>query len=85
MKKAGVTDPSKCLFIDDNRRNVDAARELGWARCVHFFEKGLEHVEGGKVKEIGSNRAQDASANDIQVVNELEELRTVWPDVFKTT
>ncbi|KII95091.1 hypothetical protein PLICRDRAFT_33922 [Plicaturopsis crispa FD-325 SS-3] len=83
LEKAGVADPSKCLFVDDNRGNVDAAKKLGWGSCVHFLERGLEVVEGGKVKTLGSERAQGAEENGIVVINDLEELRTVWPQVFK--
>ncbi|KAF8351376.1 Haloacid dehalogenase-like hydrolase-domain-containing protein, partial [Amanita rubescens] len=42
MQQAGVTDPSKCYFVDDSIRNVVAARSQGWGHCVHFYEKGLE-------------------------------------------
>ena len=52
MKQANVADPSKCYFIDDNRQNVDAAREQNWSHCVHFCEKGLETMEGGWIKDI---------------------------------
>ena len=27
--------PEECLFIDDNKRNIDAATELGFS-CIHF-------------------------------------------------
>ncbi|KAH9943486.1 pyrimidine 5-nucleotidase [Epithele typhae] len=40
LKKAALTDPSKCYFIDDSRNNVKAARQLGWGHCVHFCERG---------------------------------------------
>jgi hypothetical protein len=83
MEQADVSDPSKCLFVDDNRCNVDAARSLGWAQCVHFCERGLQAVEGGKVKEIGSERKEGAEDNGVLVISDLEELRVVWPDIFK--
>jgi pyrimidine and pyridine-specific 5'-nucleotidase len=83
MKQASVSDCSKCLFVDDNRSNVDAAQSLGWAQCVHFCERGLEVVEGGKVKEIGSERKQGAEDNGVVVISDLEELRVVWPNIFK--
>ncbi|KAJ7590949.1 pyrimidine 5-nucleotidase [Mycena floridula] len=82
LKLANVSDPSKCLFVDDNRRNIDAAKALGW-RCVHFCEAGLENVEGGKVKAIGTDRELGASDNDVPVISELEELRLTWSDIFK--
>ncbi|KAF9268072.1 pyrimidine 5-nucleotidase [Marasmius fiardii PR-910] len=80
MEKAGVTDPSKCYFVDDNKRNIEAALELGWKNSVQFVEKGLEHVEGGKVQEIIS-KVQDGQ--QFTVINDLEELRAVWPETFK--
>jgi pyrimidine and pyridine-specific 5'-nucleotidase len=78
-----VADPSKCLFVDDNRGNIDAARALDWGRCVHFCEAGVETVEGGQVKTIGSKRSAGAEPNGVVVISDLEELRTVWPDIFK--
>jgi len=81
MKQAGVTDPSKCLFVDDSRTNVVAAKRLGWGRCVHFYEYGLETVEGGKVKKLNVKEQQGAES-EIVTVSDLEELRVVWPDIF---
>lgn len=81
MRKAGVSDPSKCLFVDDNRRNVDAACELGWRSCVHFCEQGLENMEGGQIRKIGADR-EVQSENRAVVIQDLEELRTVWKEVF---
>jgi pyrimidine and pyridine-specific 5'-nucleotidase len=83
LAKANVTDPSKCLFVDDNRGNVDAAQALGWGRCVHFCEVGVETVEGGQIKTIGSKRLAGAEPNGVVVISDLEELRTVWSDIFK--
>ncbi|KIM46099.1 hypothetical protein M413DRAFT_441160 [Hebeloma cylindrosporum] len=83
MKQANVSDPSKCYFIDDNRKNVDAARALGWAHCVHFCEKGLEAMEGGRIKEIDDAREVGAVDNGVVDVSTLEELRQVWPEIFR--
>ena len=84
MKQANVTDPSKCYFIDDNRQNVDAAREQNWSHCVHFCEKGLETMEGGWIKDIDDERESGAVDNGVIDVNTLEELRRVWPEIFKS-
>ena len=84
MKQAKVTDPSKCYFVDDNRQNVDAARVQGWSHCVHFCEKGLETMEGGCIKDIGDARAPGAVDNGVIDVATLEELRRVWPEIFKS-
>ncbi|PPQ98521.1 hypothetical protein CVT24_004012, partial [Panaeolus cyanescens] len=83
MKQAGMTDPKKCYFVDDNRKNVDAAREEGWAHCVHFCERGLEAMEGGRIKEIDDEREPGAVDNDVVGIQTLEELRKIWPEIFK--
>jgi pyrimidine and pyridine-specific 5'-nucleotidase len=82
LKIANVSDPSKCYFVDDNKRNVSAAKELGWGHCVHFCEQGLIHVEGGKAEEIKSSiKNEDGNS----VISDLEQLRTVWPEIFKVS
>jgi len=86
MSLASISDPSNCYFIDDNRRNVETAQNLGWGHCVHFAELGLEHVEGGKVQKI-SNASNGNAQGDtgFKVISELEELRDVWPEIFKSS
>ncbi|KAF8897624.1 pyrimidine 5-nucleotidase [Infundibulicybe gibba] len=85
MKQAGVPSPSKCYFVDDNRGNVDAARAQGWAHCAHFCEVGLEAMEGGRLKEIGEERSNDRPENDgVAIIGNLEELRRIWPEIFKS-
>jgi pyrimidine and pyridine-specific 5'-nucleotidase len=83
MKQASIADPSKCYFVDDNRKNVDAARTLGWGNCVHFCELGLEAMEGGKIKEIDDAREPGAIDNGVIDVTTLDELRRVWPEIFR--
>lgn len=83
--KANVQDPSKCCFVDDSRTNVLAAKQLGWGRCVHFCERGLVAVEGGKPKEIGSDIVPGPDDEGITTITDLEELRTVWSDLFKAS
>ncbi|KAF9534232.1 pyrimidine 5-nucleotidase [Crepidotus variabilis] len=85
LRAANVGSPANCYFIDDNRKNVDAARAEGWGHCVHFCEKGIEHMEGGKLKAIDDAREPGASDNDVVDVTTLDELRTVWPEVFKAS
>jgi pyrimidine and pyridine-specific 5'-nucleotidase len=83
MAKAGLDDPSKCYFIDDNRKNVDTARALGWGHCVHFCEKGIEAMEGGRIKEIDDAREPGSIDNGVVDITTLFELRQVWPEIFK--
>lgn len=85
MKQANVTDPLKCYFVDDNRENVDAAREQGWPHCVHFCEKGLETMEGGWIKDIDNTGEPGSVDNDVIHVTTLDGLRLVWPEIFKST
>uniref|UniRef100_A0A0W0FJZ9 Putative pyrimidine 5-nucleotidase n=1 Tax=Moniliophthora roreri TaxID=221103 RepID=A0A0W0FJZ9_MONRR len=97
MAKAGISEPSKCYFVDDNLRNVEAALNLGWTHSVYFCEKGLEHVEGGKVQEINAKASGKVKGwEHVITISDLEELRDndapvtvtpnfyrgVWPEVF---
>jgi pyrimidine and pyridine-specific 5'-nucleotidase len=81
LKIAGVSDPQKCYFIDDSRSNVAAAHRLGWGHCVHFCEKGVETVEGGRPKRIGADG--QPALEEVPVVSELEELRKIWRELFR--
>lgn len=85
MKEAGVTDPSKCYFVDDNRGNIDGAIAQGWGKCVHFCEKGLEAMEGGVTKQIGDEPLDPTHPNgdNIVEISRLDQLRDVWPEIFK--
>ncbi|KAL1675535.1 Haloacid dehalogenase-like hydrolase-domain-containing protein [Schizophyllum commune] len=65
LQKAGITDPSKCYFVDDSLKNLKAAHALGWGHLAHFCEHDLETEEG------------------IDIVSNLQQLRTVWPEIFK--
>jgi len=82
MKLAKRTDPSKCYFVDDNRKNVDAAKAEGWEHSIHFCETGLEAMEGGRIKEIDDAREPGATENSVVAIHTLEQLRVVWPEIF---
>ncbi|PPQ76757.1 hypothetical protein CVT26_000147, partial [Gymnopilus dilepis] len=73
MKLANVIDMSKCLFVDDSKGHVDSARALGWGSCVHFCEKKSVLVNASQV---------GVSENEAIVISDLEELRSVWPQIF---
>lgn len=34
MKLAGVTDPSRCMLLDDSLQNIRAAKSIGWKTCL---------------------------------------------------
>jgi pyrimidine and pyridine-specific 5'-nucleotidase len=82
LKQANVSDPSKCYFIDDSLNNISGARAVGWAKCVHFCEQGLETTEGGRKIEIERNEAVN-QLTGVDTVTNLEGLRSVWPEIFK--
>ena len=82
MQRAGVSDPSKCLFIDDSFGNIEGAKRVGWIRCVHFREVEPETVKESVVKRIAKDQEKHLSGDEIPVVNDLQQLREVWPDIF---
>ncbi|KAJ9131556.1 Pyrimidine nucleotidase [Pleurostoma richardsiae] len=69
MKEAGVDNVKDCFFVDDSYINCKAAYELGW-NTVHLVEEG---VKPPKTK-----------AAEHQITH-LEELRTIFPQVFKSS
>ena len=79
MQQAGVTDPGKCLFVDDSFSNIEGAKRVGWIRCVHFREVGHELLHA---KRIAGVSEKPISGDVIPVVTDLQQLRDVWPDIF---
>ncbi|KAI0347235.1 pyrimidine 5-nucleotidase [Trametopsis cervina] len=82
LKEAGISNPEKCYFVDDSRKNVAAAVRLGWGHCVHFCEQDIQTVdsliEKGQVGADGQPALQE-----VPVIGKLEELRTVWHELFR--
>lgn len=73
MQRAGVTDPSKCFFVDDSLPNVRMSRSLGWGSSVYFRELAGDE----KIADLASPvEGVDAT------ISSLLELRTVWPQLF---
>jgi len=62
-------------------RNVRAAKALGWKSCVHYFEPDpAVHSPAHKAAQVmasGGGSGADAT------IQSLEELRGVWPHLFK--
>jgi pyrimidine and pyridine-specific 5'-nucleotidase len=68
MKEAGASETTACYFVDDSYINAKGAQEFGWS-TVHLVEPGEKVPE------------QQASK---YVARDLEELRAIFPELFKT-
>ncbi|KAF4439404.1 pyrimidine 5 -nucleotidase [Fusarium acutatum] len=68
MREAGVSDVSRCYFIDDSHKNCVGAKDAGWT-AIHFVEEGLP--------------VPDTPVSQHQI-RHLEELRSLYPDFFRT-
>ncbi|KAK6346814.1 hypothetical protein TWF696_006922 [Orbilia brochopaga] len=69
MREAAAMDRAKCYFVDDSAKNCKGATEFGW-KTAHFIEEGM-HVAK---KWTGVANHQ---------IHRLEELRDVFPELFK--
>lgn len=69
MKEAGITDKSKCYFIDDSPANCEGAREFGWMNVVQKLEPEDPTPE---------NPVADF------VIRDMSELRLLFPEIFKS-
>ncbi|KAI6788827.1 pyrimidine 5-nucleotidase [Hortaea werneckii] len=67
MRDAGVQDVKQCYFVDDSALNARGGKEYGW-KSAHLVEP--------------SSKAPEAPVADFQI-SDLEELRTVFPEVFR--
>lgn len=74
LLKADISDPSRCLFVDDNLQNVQAAKRLGWGSCVYFREQ--TNIDG-ELRDNPVVEGVDA------IIGSLEELRNIWRHIFK--
>jgi pyrimidine and pyridine-specific 5'-nucleotidase len=84
---ANVEDPSKCFFVDDSMPNVEASLGLGWGRCVHYAEPLPDNEETsirGQLKVIHDGDNSSKHGELVKVITNLEQLRIVWSDVFKS-
>ncbi|QPC74690.1 hypothetical protein HYE68_005442 [Fusarium pseudograminearum] len=67
MREAGVSETSKCYFIDDSHKNCVGAQKAGWT-AVHYVEEGFP--------------LPDSPASEHQIHN-LAELRSLFPEFFR--
>jgi pyrimidine and pyridine-specific 5'-nucleotidase len=80
MDKAGINDPTRCLFVDDNLGNVKAARSVGWIRSVHFREHAPETIEKHVTH---TDKDQETITKDgTPTINNLQQLRELWSHIF---
>jgi len=82
MQQAGVQDPAKCLFVDDNLENLVAAKAVGWIRCVHFREHDPITPQKPDVNYTPGSQEELPTEDGIPVINNLQQLRNVWPENF---
>ncbi|KAF8313393.1 pyrimidine 5-nucleotidase [Clavulina sp. PMI_390] len=75
LAAAGSSNTSQCYFIDDSLVNVRAAKALGWKSCVYYQE----------LLDPKTTPATPQSVGVDHVVHSLDELRSVWPEVFRPT
>lgn len=69
MQIVGVEEPESCLFLDDNLRNIEAARQIGW-RCVLVGRVG---------RDCGSRVSSEHAEHEIDRIHELP---SVWSELF---
>ncbi|KAK3670805.1 putative suppressor of disruption of TFIIS [Recurvomyces mirabilis] len=67
MRESGSKDVSECYFVDDSGLNVTGAKQYGW-KAAHLLEPGT--------------KAPRKQAGDWQI-EDLEELREIFPEVFR--
>jgi pyrimidine and pyridine-specific 5'-nucleotidase len=82
MGQAGAQDPTKCLFVDDSIRNIEGAKRVGWIRSVHFRERKPEAEEALRINYTAQDQENLPSNDGIPTINDLQQLREVWPDIF---
>lgn len=68
MEQAGVTDKSKCWFVDDSALNVKAAKSFGWAHNALLHYPGAPDIPAG--------------TPGVVEINHILDLPKVWPDIF---
>lgn len=68
MREAGVERPEDCYFVDDSYQNCKGAQQIGWT-AAHLVEVGV--------------KAPRTPASQFQI-QQLEELRTCYPHLFKS-
>jgi pyrimidine 5'-nucleotidase len=69
MEVAGVKDPERCLFFDDNMTNIQAAREIGWRSVL--------------VGRIGRDNGLPISSEHAELeLDRIHDIRESLPELF---
>ena len=69
MKVANVNDPETCIFLDDNVKNIAAARKMGWRSVL--------------VGKIGRDSGEIISSEDAEhEIERIHQFKHVLPEVF---
>jgi pyrimidine 5'-nucleotidase len=69
MEVAGVDDPERCIFFDDNLKNIAAARQIGW-RSV---------LVGTVGRDCGNRVTSDHAEHDIERIHHIPH---IMPELF---
>jgi FMN phosphatase YigB (HAD superfamily) len=70
MRIAGVEDPERCVFLDDNLKNIEAARQMGWRSVL--------------VGKVGRDCGLPVTSSDAE--NEIDRIHAVpkvLPELFE--
>ncbi|KAH7084192.1 Haloacid dehalogenase-like hydrolase-domain-containing protein [Paraphoma chrysanthemicola] len=69
MQEAGIESNQKCYFVDDSYINCEAAEKRGW-NVAHLLDP---------------NDAEPPTQASKYQIRSLQELRTIFPEVFKSS
>jgi UMP-CMP kinase len=73
METAGVSDPKRCMILDDSVQNIQTAKKIGMRTCL----------VGLKTREIESKEINCPEAD--YSINRLNELSIILPGLFSNT
>ena len=71
MKIAGVpkNEPESCIFLDDSRKNIEAAREIGWRSVL--------------VGTVGRDCGTPISSDHAELeIDRIHDMPTALPELF---
>jgi pyrimidine 5'-nucleotidase len=69
MQVAGVDNPERCVFFDDNLKNIEAARQMGWRSIL----------VGTVGRDCGQPVASEHAEHDIERIHDMPD---ILPELF---